>query len=109
MSSSNLRLIDDCLLVCILKSESKSGIIFPDTSDKSQVARVLEVGPGKMDGKGETRVALDIKKGDMILLRKHAGTDVNYQELSDFGLNLSIPADSSRVAVIRYSDVLLVF
>ncbi|MFP6644892.1 MAG: co-chaperone GroES [Candidatus Latescibacterota bacterium] len=51
------------------------GIIIPDTAkEKPQEAEVVAVGPGKIDeGK---RVALEVKKGDKVLIGKYSGTEV---------------------------------
>ena len=51
------------------------GIIIPDTAkEKPQEAKVVAVGPGRIDeGK---RVALEVKKGDKVLIGKYSGTEV---------------------------------
>ena len=51
------------------------GIIIPDTAkEKPQEAEVVAVGPGRLDeGK---RVALEVKKGDKVLIGKYSGTEV---------------------------------
>lgn len=36
---------------------------------------MIEVGPGRLDDDGK-RVALEVKKGDRILMGKYAGTEV---------------------------------
>ena len=53
----------------------RGGIIIPDSAkEKPQEGRVVEVGPGRTeDGK---RVALEVKKGDRILMGKYSGTEV---------------------------------
>ncbi len=53
----------------------KGGIIIPDTAkEKPQEAKVVAVGPGKVDdGK---RVPLELKVGDRILIGKYSGTEV---------------------------------
>jgi chaperonin GroES len=54
----------------------RGGIIIPDTAkEKPQEGRVVAVGPGKVDENGK-RVALEVKKGDKILMGKYAGTEV---------------------------------
>ena len=56
------------------------GIIIPDTAkEKPQQAEVIAVGPGKITDDGK-RVALDVKKGDKILLSKYSGTEVRIGE-----------------------------
>ncbi len=54
----------------------RGGIIIPDTAkEKPQEGRVIEVGPGRLDENG-TRIALEVKKGDRILMGKYSGTEV---------------------------------
>ncbi|MBL7649750.1 MAG: co-chaperone GroES [Candidatus Hydrogenedentes bacterium] len=54
----------------------RGGIIIPDTAkEKPQEAKVVAVGPGKVDDAGK-RTPLELKKGDRILVGKYAGTEV---------------------------------
>ncbi|MFO7775038.1 MAG: co-chaperone GroES [Candidatus Hydrogenedentota bacterium] len=54
----------------------RGGIIIPDTAkEKPQEAKVIEVGPGRLDEDGK-RVELEVKKGDRVLIGKYAGTEV---------------------------------
>ncbi len=54
----------------------RGGIIIPDTAkEKPQEGKVVAVGKGKLDESGK-RVALELKKGDRILMGKYAGTEV---------------------------------
>ena len=54
----------------------RGGIIIPDTAkEKPQEGRVVAAGPGKVDDDGK-RVGLEVKKGDLILMGKYAGTEV---------------------------------
>ena len=57
---------------------TKSGIILSNASkEKTQIAKVLEVGPGeKVDGKLEE---MYVKKGDRVIVSKYAGTEVKYE------------------------------
>ncbi len=56
--------------------EVRGGIIIPDSAkEKPQEGEVVAVGPGKLDENGK-RVALEVKKGDRILMGKYAGTEV---------------------------------
>jgi len=51
---------------------TKSGIVIPDTADKdrSSQGKVLAVGPGKLNDKGE-RVPVSVKVGDTVLFKKY--------------------------------------
>ena len=54
----------------------RGGINIPDTAkEKPQEGKVICVGPGKLDDNGK-RVALEVKKGDRILMGKYSGTEV---------------------------------
>lgn len=54
----------------------RGGIIIPDTAkEKPQEAKVIEVGPGRLDEDGK-RVEPEVKKGDRVLIGKYAGTEV---------------------------------
>ena len=69
MAKSKIQPLDD-------DGEQKvGGIIIPDTAkEKPQEAEVVSVGPGRIDdGK---RVALEVKKGDKVLIGKYSGTEV---------------------------------
>jgi chaperonin GroES len=57
--------------------KTAGGIIIPDTAkEKPQQGRVISVGPGRRDDKGNL-VAMEVSKGDRILFSKYAGTEVN--------------------------------
>lgn len=73
-----IRPIDDRVVVQVSDAEEKSagGIILPDAAkEKPQRGKVTAVGAGKVlkDGK---RAEMTVKKGDVILFGKYAGTDV---------------------------------
>ena len=54
----------------------KGGIIIPDTAkEKPQEAIVIATGPGKRADDG-SRLAMEVKKGDKVLVSKYGGTDV---------------------------------
>ena len=75
---AKFRPLHDRLLVQRLDGEEKSrgGIIIPDTAkEKPQQGRVLAVGPGRRDEKGEL-VPLDVRSGDKVMFAKYAGTEI---------------------------------
>jgi chaperonin GroES len=78
----NVKPLADRILVRRLEEQEmkRGGIIIPDTAkEKPQQAEVIAVGPGKITDDGK-RVALDVKKGDKILLSKYSGTEVRIGE-----------------------------
>lgn len=55
----------------------RGGIIIPDTAkEKPQEAEVIEVGKGRVNDDGKV-IALNVKKGDKVLIGKYSGTEVN--------------------------------
>jgi chaperonin GroES len=74
----NLRPLHDRIIVKrVDESEQKSGsIIIPDSAkEKPQQAEVVAVGNGRRQENGDV-IALDIKKGDKILVGKYGGSEV---------------------------------
>jgi chaperonin GroES len=74
----NIRPLNDRLLVQRLEAETTtaSGIIIPDSAkEKPAEGKVVAVGPGKANDKGD-RIALQVKVGDRVLFSKYGGTDV---------------------------------
>jgi chaperonin GroES len=75
---AKFRPLQDRLLVQRLDEEEKTrgGIIIPDTAkEKPQQGRVLAVGPGRRDDKGEV-IPLDVRTGDKVMFAKYAGTEI---------------------------------
>ncbi len=73
-----IRPLNDRLLVKRLEEEETTagGIIIPDSAkEKPAEGKVMAVGPGKLNDKGD-RVALQVKEGDRVLFSKYGGTDV---------------------------------
>jgi len=92
----NVKPLADRILVRRLEeAESKrGGIIIPDTAkEKPQQAEVVAVGPGRTTDEGK-RVALEVKKGDKILMGKYSGTEVKI--------------DGNEYLIMREEDVLAI-
>ena len=76
--STKVRPLHNRLIVQRLEEEEKTrgGIIIPDSAkEKPQQGKVIAVGPGKRDDKGNL-VAMDVQKGDRVLFSKYSGSDV---------------------------------
>ncbi|MCD6107694.1 MAG: co-chaperone GroES [Caldisericaceae bacterium] len=74
--------IGDRLVVQIEESEekTKSGIVLPDTAkEKPQKGKVVAIGSGKILDSGK-KVPLEVKKGDIVIFSKYAGTEVKLEE-----------------------------
>ncbi len=74
-----IRPLQDRVIVKRLDDEdekTKGGIIIPDTAkEKPQRGKIVAVGKGKQNDDGKV-VPLDVKKGDVILFGKYAGSEV---------------------------------
>ena len=83
------------VVVKMMESEetTKSGIVLPGSAqEKPQVAQIVAVGPGEVvDGK---KVAMEVKKGDKVLISKYAGTEVKL--------------DGEEYTIVKQSDVLAI-
>jgi chaperonin GroES len=90
----DLQPLGDRLIVEVLEEEEMtiSGIVLPDTAkEKPQRGRVLAVGPGERNDKGEL-VPMDVAEGDEIIFSKYGGTEIK------------MGADD--VLILRQTDVL---
>jgi chaperonin GroES len=55
------------------------GIIIPDTAkEKPQEGRVVAVGKGRVNDKGEV-FPLDVKEGDLVLFGKYSGSEIKIE------------------------------
>jgi len=73
-----IRPLNDRVLVLRTDQEEKTkgGIIIPDTAkEKPQEGKVVAVGSGKTDEKGE-RIPLEVKEGDRVLFGKYSGNEI---------------------------------
>ena len=90
----DLQPLGDRLIVEATEEEevTASGIVLPDTAkEKPQRGKVLAVGPGALNDKGE-RVALDVEPNDEIIYSKYGGTDIKLE--------------GTEFLILRESDVL---
>jgi chaperonin GroES len=74
----NIRPLQDRVIVKRVEEEEKTkgGIIIPDTAKEKPIeGKVIAVGKGKVNEEGKLR-ALDVKKGDLVLFGKYAGTEI---------------------------------
>jgi chaperonin GroES len=74
----NIRPLQDRVIVKRVEEEEKTkgGIIIPDTAKEKPIeGKVIAVGKGKANKEGKVQ-ALDVKKGDLVLFGKYAGTEI---------------------------------
>ena len=75
--SLKVKPLDDRVVVKPVEAEEKTagGIVLPDTAkEKPQKGSVVAVGPGKLLDSGK-RIAVAVKKGDVVLYGKYSGSD----------------------------------
>ena len=92
----NLKPLGDRVVVEPLEKEEKttSGIILPETAkEKPQEGEVLAAGPGRTDENGK-RIPMDVKKGDVVLFAKYAGTEIKI--------------DDKKLLILKESDILAI-
>jgi chaperonin GroES len=73
-----LRPLNDRVLVIRIDQAEKTsgGIIIPDTAkERPQEGKVVAVGSGKVNEKGE-RMPLEIQENDRVLFSKYAGNEI---------------------------------
>jgi chaperonin GroES len=73
-----VRPLRDRILVKRVEEQEQrvGGIIIPDSAkEKPQTAKVVAVGRGRVNDKGEV-FPLDVKEGDYVLLGKYSGTEI---------------------------------
>src|SRR5262249_53582628 len=90
----NLQPLGDRLIVEVLEEEETtvSGIVLPDTAkEKPQRGRVLAVGPGSRNDKGDT-TPVDVVVDDGVIFSKYGGTEIK--------------VEAAEVLILRESDVL---
>ena len=86
----------DRILVRRVEEEEvkKGGIIIPDSAkEKPMQGEVIAVGPGAVGEDGK-RIAMELKKGDRILMGKYSGQDIKI--------------DGEELIIMREDDVLAV-
>ena len=69
---------DRVLLERVVEAEEQKigGIIIPDTAkEKPQQGKVIAVGSGRVNDKGEV-LPLDVKAGDTVLFGKYSGSEI---------------------------------
>jgi chaperonin GroES len=74
----NVRPLRDRILAKRVEAQEQriGGIIIPDTAkEKPQTARVVAVGNGRVNDKGEV-FPLDVKANEYVLIGKYAGTEI---------------------------------
>jgi chaperonin GroES len=92
-------LADRLLVRRIEEQETVGRHHHPDTAkEKPQEGEVVAVGPGRLTEDGK-RIAVEVKKGDRILIGKYSGTDVKID-----GTEYTILREDDVLGVLRRRD-----
>src|SRR3989344_6430173 len=89
-------LSDHVLIEPLREERKKGGIILPETAEKErqEKGKVVAVGPGKVkDGK---RVALEVKRGDIVLFTKYGPNEIKID-----GKEYLIAKEEDILAIIK--------
>ena len=102
MADVNVKPLADRVLVEPLSENergttTKSGIFIPNTIEKErpEQGRVVAVGPGKANDKGE-RMPVSVKKGDRILFTKYGPDEIKIDDTEYY-----ILSESNILAIIN--------
>ena len=95
MSNVNIKPLGDRVLLEICENtEQMKGILIPDSAkEKPQEYKVIALGTGKNDDKGN-KIPFDVKVGDIVLTSRYGGTEVK--------------VDDKEYKVVNQDDILAV-
>lgn len=75
--------LSDYVLVEPIKQEeiTKGGVLIPETAreDRAIRGKVIAVGPGKLNEKGE-RIPLSVKEGQIVIFKKYAPDEIKIDD-----------------------------
>jgi chaperonin GroES len=94
----NIRPLHDRVIVRRLEEErtTAAGIVIPDTAtEKPNRGKVIAVGKGKTNDKGEVR-PMEVKVGDVVLFGQYAGSKVKID-----GEELLVMSEDDLMAVLE--------
>jgi chaperonin GroES len=98
MAKSALKPLGDRIVIEVVEEaeqKTKGGLFVPDTAkEKSQRGKVVAVGAGRTLDSG-TKVAVEVKIGDVVYFAKYGGTEVNVD-----GVDYTILSERDILAVI---------
>ncbi len=94
MAKAKLEPMSDRVIIQATPKEeiTKGGILLPDTAkEKPQEGKIIAAGPGRVGDDGK-RIAMEVKKGDIVIYAKYAGTEIKI--------------DDEELIILRESDIL---
>ena len=97
-TKKTLKPLSDKVIVQKLEPEEKTsgGIIIPDSAkEKPQEGKIIAVGPGAIDDKGQ-RKPMDVKEGEHVLFAKYSGTEIKLD-----GIEYLILSERDILAIVK--------
>lgn len=94
--STTLKPLADRVVIEPIEEEeiTSGGIVLPETAkEKPQRGKVIAIGPGGRDDKGEY-ISMEVKKGNTVLFAKYSGTEIKL--------------DGKKLLIMRESDLLAI-
>ena len=82
MASIKIKPLGDRVIISPIEPKEvvRGGIIIPDSAkEKPMEGKVIAVGPGALNKKGE-RLPMDVKVGDKVLYGKYSGTEIKIED-----------------------------
>jgi chaperonin GroES len=96
-ASMNFHPLNDNILIEKIEAENKTtaGLYIPDSAkERSQLAKVISVGPGRRNDDG-SRQEMSVEKGDKIIYR-----DYSEHKLKLEGIEMMIVKESDILAIV---------
>lgn len=96
--TKKIKPLSDYLLIEPLEKETTtpSGIVIPDTAkEKPQEGKIVAVGPGRTNDKGEV-VKMQVSKGDVVMYKKWGGTEIKFE-----GKDMLLVKEEDILAVVE--------
>lgn len=99
-----LKPLSDHVFIQSLEEEktTKSGIVIPDTAEKEKPVKgkVIAVGPGKRNEKGEL-VPMSVKVGDVVLFKKYGPDEIELRDESGKKVEYLVAREDDILAIIQ--------
>ena len=96
--------LSDFVLIEPLKEEktTSSGIIIPETAqeDRPQKGKVVAIGPGKVNDKGE-KAAMTVAVGSVVLFKKYGPDEIKVKDESGKEIEYLIAREEDILAVLE--------
>ncbi len=100
----NIKPLSDFILIEPVKEEktTSSGIIIPETAseERPQKGKVVAVGPGKINDKGE-KIAMTVVVGAVVLFKKYGPDEIKVKDETGKEVEYLIAREEDILAVLE--------